>query len=71
MALKVVWFAIVFKSLTEQFPPEEGYRVACCYDFKFNDRGMDLNFIKVISVSMTQCIIAMDPSSAEVLSLTV
>ena len=56
MALKVLWFAIVFKSLTEQFPPEEGYRVARCYDFKFNDQGMDLNFVKVVTVSTTQCI---------------
>ena len=56
----------VFKSLTEQFPPEEGYRVARCYDFKFNDRGM--NFIKPVTVPTTQCIIAMDPSPAQLVS---
>lgn len=58
----------LFKSLTEQFPPMEGYRVSRCYDFKFEDKGTNCdNYIKVIQGEHHPCTTAMDPLVAKVL----
>ena len=56
---------LLYKSLEEQFPLEEGYQVSRCSSFKFNpDLGSHLNL--KAHAEHSQCVITMDPIPAKV-----
>ena len=56
---------LLYKSLEEQFPLEEGYQVSRCSSFKFKpDLGNHLNL--KAHAEHNQCAIAMDPIPAKV-----
>lgn len=60
--------ACLMKSLNEQYPPKEGYQVSRCYDFKFEDKGINCDrYIKVVAQpDHTHCKVAVDPLAAKV-----